>query len=123
MANLSNWYESKTAKEKRLIDVVSQKMRFVRTEKQYDKFLDVIRQYGIDGDEQFLGTFVAEYEGTDQAVLGEFVRDWMKLARGCLPKRILLEQDPVRLWHDLIQHDFYRLFFDGNTYLFKRHCS
>jgi hypothetical protein len=29
---------------------LAKKTRFVRTEKQYDKFLDVVRQYGIDGD-------------------------------------------------------------------------
>jgi hypothetical protein len=120
MANLSNWYEAKTLKVQKLVDVVCEKTRFVVTDQQYDEFLFAIRQHGVDSAEQFEDAFFAEYPGQGQSIIEEFINDWMKLAKGCLSKRLLQENNQLQLWNDLVQYDFYKLSFCGNTYFFKR---
>ena len=120
MANLSNWYESKTLEVQNLIDEVCKKTRLVRTEKQYDSFIASICQYGIDNAEKFANAFFAEYEGNDPEVLELFINDWLKLSKGCLPKRILSEWKREQLWDELIQFDFYQLNINGHTYFVKR---
>ena len=120
MANLSNWYESKTLKAQNLIDVVCEKTRFVKTEKQYDTFIASIAEYGIDNAEKFANAFFAEYEGTGPDVLELFINDWLKLAKGCLPKRVLKESKPQQLWNELIRFDFHQLYINGHTYFVKR---
>ena len=120
MANLSNWYESKTLKAQNLIDVVCEKTRFVKTEKQYDTFIASIAEYGIDNAEKFANAFFAEYEGTGPDVLELFINDWLKLAKGCLPKRVLKESKPEQLWNELIRFDFHQLDINGHTYFVKR---
>ena len=106
MANLSNWYEAKTLKAQKLVDVVCEKTRFVVTDQQYDEFLLAIRQHGVDSAEQFEDAFFAEYPGQGQSIIEEFINDWMKLAKGCLSKRLLQENNQLQLWKDLVQYDF-----------------
>ena len=123
MANLSNWYESKSWKTQKLIDVICEKTRLVISEHHYDAFIDSINCLGIDCDRSFVAAFFAEYEGQADDVVLLFINDWMKLAKGCLPKRLIKDMDPEQLWNEVVKFDFYRIPINGHTYFFKRNYS
>ena len=120
MANLSNWYESKSLVVQALVDLICQRTSFVLREPEIDKFILVLGNYGIETENNFADSFFAEYEGDDDGVLQQFVQDWCGVAKGCLPKRLLKEANSKQLWNDLIRHDFYKLIFNGNTYFFRK---
>ena len=123
MANLSNWYESKALKTQKLIDLICDKTRLVVAEQQYDAFIDSINCFGIDSARSFADAFFAEYEGQADDVILLFINDWMKLVKGCLPKRLLKDLKPEQLWNEVVKYDFYRIPINGHTYFFKRNYS
>ena len=123
MANLSNWYESKGWETQKLIDVICEKTRLVQSEHHYDVFIDSINCFGIDSDRSFVAAFFAEYEGQADDIVSLFINDWMKLAKGCLPKRLMKDMEPEQLWNEVVKFDFYRIPINGNTYFFKRNYS
>ena len=120
MANLSNWYESKSLVVQALVDLICQRTCFVLKEPEIDRFLSMLAGFGIKSKNEFADSFFAEYEGDDDGVLQQFVQDWCALAKGCLPKQLLRQNNSAQLWHELIQFDFYKFVFNGNTYFFKR---
>ena len=120
MANLSNWYESKSLVVQALVDLVCQRTSFVLKEAEIDRFLLMLADYGIKSENQFADSFFGECEGDEDGVLQQFVQDWCALAKGCLPKQLLKQSNSAQLWHELIQFDFYKFVFNGNTYFFKR---
>ena len=120
MANLSNWYESKSLVVQALVDLVCQRTSFVLMEPEIDRFLLMLAGYGIESENEFADSFFGEYEGDEDGVLQRFVQDWCALAKGCFSKQLLKQNNAVQLWHELIQFDFYKVVFNGNTYFFKR---
>ena len=120
MANLSNWYESKSLLVQALVDLICQRTSFVLKETEMDRFLLMLADYGIKSENEFADSFFGEYEGNEDDVLQQFVQDWCALAKGCLPKQLLKQNNSAKLWHELIQFDFHRFVFNGNTYFFKR---
>ena len=120
MANLSNWYESKSLVVQALVDLICQRTCFVLKEPEIDRFLSMLAGFAIKSKNEFADSFFAEYEGDDDGVLQQFVQDWCALAKGCLPKQLLKQNNSAQLWHELIQFDFYKFVFNGNTYFFKR---
>mgnify|MGYP004177043445 CR=1 FL=1 len=120
MANLSNWYESKSLLVQALVDLICQRTSFVLKEAEIDRFLLMLADYGIKSENEFADSFFGEYEGNEDDVLQQFVQDWCALAKGCLPKQLLKQNNSAKLWHELIQFDFHRFVFKGNTYFFKR---
>tara|TARA_B100000073_G_C23699163_1_gene559558 strand:- start:149 stop:517 length:369 start_codon:yes stop_codon:yes gene_type:complete len=120
MADLFNWYESKSLVVQALVDLICQKTSFVVKELEIDRFLLMLEEVGVKTENNFADSFFGEYEGEDEGVLHQFVRDWCALAKGCLPKQLLKQNNSTQLWYELIQYDFYRLVFNGNTYFFKR---
>ena len=123
MANLSNWYESKPVETQRLIDLVCEKTCFVKTEQQYDEFLTAINQCQIHSAQDFSDLFFAEYQGDSDDVVDIFIKDWLKLAKGCLPTRLLKERKPQHLWKQIVRFDFRKVIVNGNTYFIKRTLS
>ncbi|WP_170953489.1 hypothetical protein [Synechococcus sp. UW179A] len=121
MVSFSSWYESKSLIEQGLVDLISDRTQFIDDQKEVDSFLLILADYNISTSAQFLDLFFSEYKGTEGDVLEQFVKDWMSLSRGCLPKLLLKRHNPEQLWQSLIHLDFYKIVFNGNTYLFKRH--
>ena len=101
-ADLRNLHEDTSSKVQKLVGVVFLKMYFQIIKRQYGEFLSAIRQYTNDCDEKVLNVFCADCNGTVQFGREDFIRDWMKLARGCLPKRSLLEKNLAQRGHDLV---------------------
>ena len=120
MANLSNWYESKSLLVQALVDLICQRTSFVLKETEMDRFLLMLADYGIKSENEFADSFFGEYEGNEDDVLQQFVQDWCALAKGCLPKQLLKQNNSAKLWHEFIQFDFHRFVFNGNTYFFRR---
>ena len=109
-AGLCHLHEDTSSNAQNLFGVVFLKTCFLTSKKQYGEFLSAIRQYNNDCDEKILNVFSTDYDGTVQSGREDFIRDWMKLARGCLPKRSLLEKSMAKLGQGLSQYDFYKLF-------------
>ena len=120
MANLSNWYESKNLIGQKLVDMICNKTSFVTNEKEIDRFVLILDGYDINTAKQFEYSFFAEYKGDDVSILRTFFQDWSALAKGCLTKKLLKERSPEVLWHELIQLDFHKFVFNGNTYFLKK---
>jgi len=120
MANLSNWYESKCIREQELIDLISSRTCFVTNDNDFDRFLATLLNYDISTANQFADSFFAEYEGVEAAALNLFIQDWIALAKGCIPQKLLKQREPEQLWLDVIQFDFHKINFNGNTYFFKK---
>ena len=120
MANLLNWYESKSLVVQVLVDLICHRTSFILKQPEIDGFLSILADFGIKSKREFADSFFGEYEGDDDGVLQQFVQDWCALARGCLPKQLLKQNNSAQLWHELIQFDFYKIVFNGNTYFFKR---
>ena len=120
MANLSNWYESKSLSDQALVDIIGIRTCFVVGEQRIDSFLLILSSYDIRTEQQFIDSFFAEYSGHDDGVLGQFVKHWSALAKGCLPRKLLKQHNAELIWQEVIQFDFHRFIFNGNTYFFKR---
>ena len=121
MANLSTWYESKTPTVQVLVDIICERTHFVSNDQEFDKFLSILASYNISTAKQFADSFFAEYEGIDSPALNKFIQDWASVARGCLPRKLLVESRAEQLWQEVIQFDFHKINFNGNTYFFKRY--
>ena len=120
MANLSNWYESKCTREQALIDLICSRTCFVTNDKDFDRFLSTLSNYDISTADQFADSFFAEYEGVEASSLNQFIQDWIALAKGCIPQKLLKQRKPEQLWLDVIQFDFHKIDFNGNTYFFRK---
>ena len=121
MADMSNWYQSKSLIVQDLVDIICKKTCFVVDQHDIDGFLVILASYDISTAKQFLDSFFAEYEGDEGVVLEQFVKDWCALAKGCLPRKLLKQRSPEQLWQEMIQFDFDKTVFNGNTYFFKKH--
>ena len=120
MANLSNWYESKSLVCQKLVDMICNKTSYVINEKEIDRFLLLLQGYGINTAKQFEHSFFAEYKGDEVSILWMFVQDWSALAKGCSAKQLLKDRSPELLWRELIHLDFHRFVFNENTYFLKK---
>ena len=120
MANLSNWYETKCTREQALIDLICNRTCFVTNDKDFDRFLATLSNYDISTADQFAVSFFAEYEGVEASSLNQFIQDWIALAKGCIPQKLLKQRKPEQLWLDVIQFDFHKINFNGNTYFFRK---
>ena len=105
MANLSNWYESKSLVVQALVDLVCQRTSFVLKEAEIDRFLLMLADMVLNRK-----TSLQIHSSVSTRVI----------AKGCLPKQLLKQSNSAQLWHELIQFDFYKFVFNRNTYFFKR---
>jgi len=117
--DFANWYDSKAEEVQEFIDEVSDNTCFIIDEEEYDAFMELLEDIGIDSQEQFMDRFHGEYEGTGDNILSEFAREFYDSVGYDTPDHLEGCVDYESVWHNFLDEDFYPVEFKGNTYFFN----
>jgi len=117
------WYDSKDAATQELIDAISDRTYFIIEEQDYDRFIDLLKDEGIESASDFEDRFEVELEGYGDRPLAEYAE---QLIADCgylssIPDLLRNHIDWESVWNCDLRYDYSEVQFQGNTYLF-RHC-
>lgn len=116
----AEWYDAKSEDEQALIDAISDRTCFITDEHEYDEFIELLDDYGIEHASQFEDAFEQELEGYSESVLATFAEELCD-AMGYtadLPSLFANHIDWETVWYAELRHDFITVEFNNNTYLF-----
>ena len=117
------WYDSKDADTQELIDAISDRTYFIIEEQDYDRFIDLLKDEGIESAMDFEDKFEAELEGYGD----NQIADWCEqMLDDCgyltdLPTFIRNNIDFTGVWESDLSFDYSEWQFQENTYLFRNH--
>ena len=117
------WYDSKDAATQELIDAISDRTYFIIEEQDYDRFIDLLKDEGIESASDFEDRFEVELEGYGDRPLAEYAE---QLIADCgylssIPDLLRNHIDWESVWNSDLRYDYSEVQFQENTYLF-RHC-
>ena len=122
-AAFAAWYDSKDAATQELIDVISDRTYFIIEEQDYDRFIDLLKDEGIESAMDFEDKFEAELEGYGDFQLGQYAEQMLDdcgyLDR--LPGMLRNHIDFESVWNCELRFDYSEWQFQENTYLFRNH--
>ena len=117
------WYDSKDADTQELIDAISDRTYFIIEEQDYDRFIDLLKDEGIESAMDFEDKFEAEIEGYGDHQLAEYAEQMLD---DCgylsdLPEMFRNYIDFEAMWNGCLRFDYSEWQFQENTYLFRNH--
>ena len=117
------WYDSKDAATQELIDAISDRTYFIIEEQDYDRFIDLLKDEGIESAMDFEDKFEREFEGYGDRALAEYAEE---LAEECgyldrIPDFLRNHIDWEDVWTCELRFDYSEWQFQENTYLFRNH--
>ena len=117
------WYDSKDADTQELIDAISDRTYFIIEEQDYDRFIDLLKDEGIESAMDFEDRFEVELEGYGDHQLAEYAEQMLD---DCgylsdLPEMFRNYIDFEAMWNGLLRFDYSEWQFQENTYLFRNH--
>ena len=117
------WYDSKDAATQELIDSISDRTYFIIEEQDYDRFIDLLKDEGIESAMDFEDRFEQEFEGYGDRQLAEHAEQMLDdcgyLDR--IPDCIRNHIDWEAVWNCELRYDYSEVQFQENTYLFRNH--
>ena len=115
------WYDSKDAATQELIDAISDRTYFIIEEQDYDRFIDLLKDEGIESAMDFEDRFEVELEGYGDFQLGQYAEQMLDdcgyLDR--LPDMLRNHIDFEAVWNCELRFDYSEWQFQENTYLFR----
>ena len=117
------WYDSKDADTQALIDAISDRTYFIIEEQDYDRFIDLLKDEGIESAMDFEDRFEVELEGYGDHQLAEYAEQMLD---DCgylsdLPEMFRNYIDFEAMWNGCLRFDYSEWQFQENTYLFRNH--
>ena len=117
------WYDSKDAATQELIDAISDRTYFIIEEQDYDRFIDLLKDEGIESASDFEDRFEVELEGYGDHQLAEYAEQMLD---DCgylsdLPEMFRNYIDFEAMWNGCLRFDYSEWQFQENTYLFRNH--
>ena len=117
------WYDSKDADTQELIDAISDRTYFIIEEQDYDRFIDLLKDEGIESAMDFEDRFEVELEGYGDHQLAEYAEQMLD---DCgylsdLPEMFRNYIDFEAMWNGCLRFDYSEWQFQENTYLFRNH--
>ena len=117
------WYDSKDADTQELIDAIADRTCFIIEEQDYDRFIDLLKDEGIESAMDFEDKFEAEIEGYGDHQLAEYAEQMLD---DCgylseLPEMFRNYIDFEAMWNGCLRFDYSEWQFQENTYLFRNH--
>ena len=121
-ARFELWYDSKDADTQELIDSIAARTSFIIDEDEYDAFISLLADLGIEDAYQFEDAFAGEYEFTGEHITSKFAEDFSDdlYPSDDLPEIYRYAIDYQLVWYSTLRYDFYDMKFKGNTYFFNR---
>ena len=115
------WYDSKDAATQELIDAISDRTYFIIEEQDYDRFIDLLKDEGIESAMDFEDRFEVELEGYGDHQLAEYAEQMLD---DCgylsdLPEMFRNYIDFEAMWNGCLRFDYSEWQFQENTYLFR----
>ena len=90
-------------------------------DKDYDAFISELDDLGITDQEEFEDSFTSKYQGGDELIYKEFIKDYTEQYTSFkIPEFLESAIDYELVWHQSFQHDYQAIRFKENTYLFNR---
>jgi hypothetical protein len=122
MTAYEQWYDSKDADTQELIDSIAARTSFIIDEDEYDAFISLLADLGIEDAYQFEDAFAGEYEFTGEHITSKFAEDFSDdlYPSDDLPEIYRYAIDYQLVWYSTLRYDFYDMEFKGNTYFFNR---
>jgi hypothetical protein len=117
------WYDSKDADTQELIDAISDRTYFIIEEQDYDRFIDLLKDEGIESAMDFEDKFEAEIEGYGDSQLADYAQQLIEDCYGLneTPAFIANHIDWEAVWNCELRFDYSEWQFQENTYLFRNH--
>ena len=117
------WYDRKDAATQELIDSISDRTYFIIEEQDYDRFIDLLKDEGIESASDFEDRFEVELEGYGDSQLADYAE---QLVTDCYemqgaPTFVLNHIDWEAVWNCELRFDYSEWQFQENTYLFRNH--
>ena len=117
------WYDSKDADTQELIDAISDRTYFIIEEQDYDRFIDLLKDEGIESASDFEDRFEVELEGYGDSQLEDYAE---QMVTDCYemqgaPTFVLNHIDWEAVWNCELRFDYSEWQFQENTYLFRNH--
>ena len=115
------WYDSKDAATQELIDAISDRTYYIIEEQDYDRFIDLLKDEGIESASDFEDKFEREFEDYGNNALAEYAEE---LAEECgyldrIPDFLRNHIDWEAVWNCELRYDYSEVQFQENTYLFR----
>lgn len=117
------WYDSKDADTQELIDAISDRTYFIIEEQDYDRFIDLLKDEGIESASDFEDRFEVELEGYGDRQLADYCEQMLD---DCgyltdVPHNIRNHIDFESVWNCEMRFDYSEWQFQENTYLFRNY--
>ena len=117
------WYDSKDADTQELIDAISDRTYYIIEEQDYERFIDLLKDEGIESASDFEDRFEVELEGYGDHQLAEYAEQMLD---DCgylsdLPEMFRNYIDFEAMWNGCLRFDYSEWQFQENTYLFRNH--
>ena len=117
------WYDSKDADTQELIDAISDRTYFIIEEQDYDRFIDLLKDEGIESAMDFEDRFEVELEGYGDHQIADWLEEHLD---DCgyltdVPNFVRNHIDFESVWNCEIRFNYSECQFQENTYLFRNH--
>ena len=114
----ADWYESLTEQDSALYDMIEDMCpEFTKLDaEQCQEFMDELSEYGITTAEQF---DCAYYYQTDSYDAEKLFAEYLTTEVNCVSLPTYLVIDWQATWDKELRHDFFTIYFEGETYFFS----
>jgi len=114
------WYDAKDEDTQALIDEISDRTYYITDESEYDEFINMLADYGINDASEFEDAFDGEWEGFGERVYANFSEELMdNCGYNIEPDFIRNCIDWVQVWYSALRYDYNTCEYNGNTYFFR----
>ena len=119
----AEWYDAKSEDEQALIDEISDRTYNITDEADYDDFIELLDDYGIEYASQFEDAFEMEFDGYGERVSAKFAEELCDALgySDSIPDMFTNCIDWELVWYSELQHDYMIVEFNNNSYVFRRH--